>query len=46
MGSGHERLWQLDPTTALTLLEALVARRILKRQPDGRYARIDQDLVA
>lgn len=41
-----QRLWHLDPPTALTLLEELVARRILKRLPDGRYVRIDRDLVA
>jgi hypothetical protein len=41
-----QRLWHLDPPTALALLEELVARRILKRLPDGRYVRIDRDLVA
>ena len=40
------RLWGLDTTACLDLLERLITERFLQRRPDGTYARLTDGLPA
>lgn len=40
------RLWGLDATACLDLLERLSAERFLQRRPDGTYSRVTDGLPA
>ena len=40
------RLWGLDGTACLDLLERLITERFLQLRPDGTYARVTEGLPA
>jgi hypothetical protein len=40
------RLWGVDATACLDLLERLITERFLQRRPDGTYSRVTDGLPA
>jgi hypothetical protein len=40
------RLWGLDGTACLDLMEHLITERFLQRRPDGTYSRVTDGLPA